>query len=132
MKQHRPTPRALAAPVLALALLATSSGAMAEIIDVAWSASGQYERTVGVAAGNLVEVCDKLPAGTKVGWKFEASSALDFDIHYHVGKEVTFPIKLSAVSRAQDTLDTRIEQVYCWTWRNKSSAAATVTVSLQR
>ena len=132
MKQHLPTTRALAAPALALALSAASSGAMAEIIDVVWTAGGRYERTAPVAAGKFIEVCDKLPAGLKVRWKFEASAPLDFNIHYHVGKEVVFPSKLSALVTAQDTLDAKIEQDYCWTWRNKSAMAATVTVRLQR
>lgn len=132
MKQHPTTPRALAAPMLALALSAASGGAMAEIIDVAWNASGRYERTASVAAGKFIEVCDKLPAGLKVQWTFEASAPLDFNIHYHVGKEVVFPARLSAVATAKDTLDAQIEQDYCWTWRNKGALPATVTVSLQR
>ena len=63
---------------------------------------------------------------------FDAGLPLDFNVHCHVDKAVAFPVKLSAVSNAGDTLDTRIEQDYCWMWSNKSAAPATFTVRLQR
>jgi len=85
-----------------------------------------------IAAGKFVEVCGKLPAGLKVRWNFEAGAPLDFNVHFHVGKDVVFPSKLGAVATARDTLDTKIEQDYCWMWSNKSAAPATLTVNLQR
>jgi hypothetical protein len=39
---------------------------------------------------------------------------------------------MAAVSTAQDTLDAKSEQHYCWKWSNKSAAPATVMVELQR
>ncbi len=136
MKQYQTTTRAIAAPASALALaftlFAASSGAMAEVVDVRWDSGGRYTQTVSVAAGKFIEVCDKLTAGARVRWSFESSITLDFNIHYHVGKEVVFPSKLSAVATAQDTLHASIEQDYCWTWRNKPAMAATITLSLQR
>jgi len=45
-------------------------------------------------------------------------------VHYHVGKEAVFPFKLSGVAKASDTLDTKIEQDYCWMWSNKSARHA--------
>ena len=119
--------------VLALvALVALASSAQAEVIDVVWTAGGRFERSVSVAPGKFAEVCGKVPAGAKVRWDFEASAPLDFNVHYHVGKEVVFPSKLVAVSTAKDTLDAKIEQDYCWMWSNKSAAPATVMVKLQR
>ena len=117
---------------LALALVAVASSAQADVIKVVWSASGRFERSVNVAPGKFAEVCDKLPAGAKVGWDFEASAPLDFNVHYHAGKDAVFPSKLVAVSTAKDTLDAKIEQDYCWMWSNKTAAPATITVKLQR
>ena len=117
---------------LVLALVAVASSAQADVIKVVWSASGRFERSVNVAPGKFAEVCDKLPAGAQVGWDFEASAPLDFNVHYHVGKDVVFPSKLVAVSTAKDTLDAKIEQDYCWMWSNKTAAPATITVKLQR
>ena len=117
---------------LALALVAVASSAQADVIKVVWIASGRFERSVNVAPGKFAEVCDKLPAGAKVSWDFEASAPLDFNVHYHVGKDAVFPSKLVAVSTAKDTLDAKIEQDYCWMWSNKTAAPATITVKLQR
>jgi hypothetical protein len=57
---------------------------------------------------------------------------LDFNVHYHMGKEVVFPSKLAAVASASDTLDAKIEQDYCWMWSNKSTRPATLLVKLRR
>jgi hypothetical protein len=126
---HRSRPRAAA---LALGFALTATGTAAEIVDIRWDASGRFERSLGVAPGKFAEVCGKLPAGLKVGWAFEATAPLDFNLHYHVGKEVVYPAKLGAVAMAKDSLSTKIDQDYCWMWSNKSSAPATVRVTLQR
>ena len=95
-------------------------------------ANGRVERSVNVAPGKFAEVCGTLPAGLKVRWDFDAGLPLDFNVHYHVGKEVVFPSKLTAVAAAKDVLDTKIDQDCCWMWSNKSASAATITVKLQR
>lgn len=123
---HRP------ARAVALALAAIATSATADIVDIAWDTGGRFERTLSVAPGKFAELCGKLPAGLMVRWEFEASVPLDFNVHYHVGKEVVFPSKLAAVATAKDTLDTKIEQDYCWMWSNKSAAPATTEIKLQR
>ena len=50
----------------------------------------------------IVERCDKLPAGPKERWDFEAGAALDFNLRYAVAKEAVFPSKRSAVAKASD------------------------------
>ncbi len=116
----------------AFALALVSTGALATMVDIAWDPSGRFERTVNVEPGKFAEVCGKLPAGLMVAWSFEASMPLDFNVHYHVGKDVVFPAKLVSVRTAKDTLDAKIEQDYCWMWSNKSVAPTTVMVRLQR
>lgn len=113
-------------------VLAAAPAARAEILTIKWSGEGRFMHKTTVAPGKFVELCDKLPAGMKVRWDFEAHLALDFNVHYHVGKDVVFPFKLSAVSSARDTLDAKIEQDYCWMWSNKSAAPAALSVNLQR
>ena len=116
--------------VMTLAAMAPST--LADIVDIAWDTDGRFERSVSVAPGKFAEICGKLPAGLKVGWNFEASAPLDFNVPYHVGKEVVFPSKLAAVVTAKDTLATQIDQDYCWMWSNKTAMSATIKVKLQR
>ena len=116
----------------AVALALASTGTLADIVDIAWDPSGRFERSVIVAPGKFTEVCGKLPAGLIVAWNFEATVPLDFNVHHHVGKEVLFPAKLTAVATARDTLTTKIDQDYCWMWTNKGAAPASVQVTLKR
>ena len=117
---------------IAMVLLTALPAARADGVDIQWSGDGRFAHQSTVAAGKVAEVCSKLPAGTSVRWAFEASTPLDFNVHYHVGKDVVFPSKLAAVATAKDTLQTSIAQDYCWMWSNKSTAPATLTLNLQR
>ena len=121
-----------ASVALALALTAMAPRALADIVDIVWDADGRFERSMSVASGKSAELCGKLPANLKVGWNFQASAPLDFNVHHHVGKEVVFSSKLFAVATAKDTLDAKIDQDYCWMWSNKTAAAALIMVKLQR
>jgi hypothetical protein len=40
--------------------------------------------------------------------------------------------RLSAVAKARNTLNARIEQDYCWMWSNKSTEPASLAVTLKR
>lgn len=122
----------LPARALAFALSIFANGAVADIVEIAWDANGRFERTLEVAPGKFAEACGKLAAGVKVQWHFAASTPLDFNVHYHLGKDVVYPSKLSAVPAARDTLITKSEEDYCWMWTNQSAAAATVKFILQR
>ena len=113
-------------------LLMAVGGARADVVDIRWSTDGSFTHKGKIAAGKFVEVCGKLPSGVKVRWDFEAGTPVDFNVHYHVGKEVVFPSKQSAVSRGNDTLDAKVEQDYCWMWTNKSAAPTPLVVHLQR
>ncbi len=115
-----------------LALAAALPAARADVIDIKWSADGSFAHQSTVAPGKFAEVCGKLPAGIGVRWDFEASAPMDFNIHYHAGKEVVFPSKLGAVAAASDTLQTSLAQDYCWMWSNKLAKPATLSVKLQR
>ena len=39
---------------------------------------------------------------------------MDFNVHYHEGKDVRFPAKRAQVSKADGTLDVSVDQDYCW------------------
>ena len=86
---------------IAMVLLTALPAARADVVDIKWSGDGRFARQSTAAAGKFADVCGKLPAGTSVRWDFEASTPLDFNVHYHVGKEVVFPSKLAAVASAR-------------------------------
>lgn len=117
---------------LLMLMFAAAPATHAEVVEIQWSGDGRFAHSGAVAAGKFLELCGKLPAGLKVSWEFEASAPMDFNVHYHVDKDVIFPAKLSAVAMARDMLTTQIPQDYCWMWTNPSAAAARLSVKLQR
>lgn len=106
--------------------------AQAEWVDIVWSSDGSFTQRKIIAAGKFVEVCGKLPADQKLAWSFETTAPIDFNIHYHQGYDVVYPTKRSQVARGQDTLQTKVEQDYCWMWTNKTSGAVTLKASFRR
>lgn len=125
----RPTP----ALALLCALACPLSDALAAgLVEIEWTAQGQFAKELTVPAGKFAEACGKLAAGTQVGWSFEAGAPMDFNIHFHEGKEVRFPAKASATAQSAGTLDAKVEQDYCWMWTNKSPADATLKLQLSR
>ena len=118
--------------LFAWTLLAVSEAATAQLVPVEWDATGQFSKELQVQAGKAVEVCEKLPKGMTVSWSFDAATPMDFNIHYHEGKEVRFPEKKPSVSNESGTLVVKLEQDYCWMWSNKSSAGTKLTVTLKR
>ena len=115
-----------------LVALLPARAASAEIVDIRWSGEGRFVHQTRVAPGEFVELCGKLPAGLKVRWKFASDTRLDFNVHYHVGEKVVYPFKMSAVASARETLETKLEQDYCWMWTNKGTGAASLSVRLAR
>jgi hypothetical protein len=106
----------------AAVLLTLAQAAAAELVPVQWDAAGQFSKELPIQPGKFVEVCEKLAEGAKVDWSFEAAGPLDFNVHYHEGKEVRFPAKKTQVAQDQGTLEATLKRTYCWMWSNKSAA----------
>lgn len=119
---------------LALATVSLCGGALAasHIVDIAWAADSRFAHKAAIAAGKFVEACGTLSAGERVRWSFTAGAPVDFNIHYHVGKEAVFPVKQTQVSNGGDTLNVTVAQDYCWMWTNKGSTPVSLTVQLAR
>lgn len=113
-----------------MAAVAVSELALAELVPVKWDAGGKFQHETAIAAGKFVEICEKLPRGAKVQWRFEAQSPVDFNVHFHEGKEVRFPAKHDQVTMAEGTLDATLAHDYCWMWTNKGAAPSKLKVQL--
>jgi len=105
--------------------------ASAHIVDIQWDASGRSVHKAVIQAGKFVEVCGALKPGQKITWSFQGSAPMNFNIHYHLGKQTVYPAKLNDVKAAAQTLQVQAEQVHCWMWSNKTAAAASLELGLQ-
>lgn len=123
--------RAVLVRALAVASALLPVAGTADVIDIAWTA-GRFERTMTVPAGNFAEACGRLAKGDRVAWRFEAGQPLDFNIHYHLGKDVVYPVRQEGVANAQGTLVVPLDQDYCWMWSNRAGVDVRATVALSR
>lgn len=122
-----------AAGMLAGVLLLMGAGvARAEVIELQWQDSGRFERSLTIAPGKFAEICGPLEAGQAVQWTFEADRVLNFNVHYHVDKDVRYPAKKENVKRLQGDLSVDSRQDYCWMWSNKTTASTKLSVTLTR
>jgi hypothetical protein len=113
-------------------LISAPATVRAELVNMAWADSGTFTYQTRIAAGKFVEVCGPLPAGLNVAWQFQTSVPVDFNIHYHQGKEVLFPAKMASVDKASDTLRVEVKQEYCWMWSNKTAATVELKAGFRR
>lgn len=117
---------------VAMATCCGAAFAAAHIVDIAWSPDGRFAYRAPIAAGKFVELCGKLAVGDTIRWSFSAAQPVDFNIHYHVGKEAVFPTKMAQVRMGGDRLQVTVAQEYCWMWTNKGSAPVSLDVELLR
>lgn len=122
------------APVSLLAGIAMWLGAgvvRAEVIDLQWQ-EGRFERSLTIAPGKFAEICGSLDVGQTVNWAFESDRTVNFNVHYHVDKDVRYPAKKDQVKRLKGDLAVDAKQDYCWMWSNKTKTAAKLYVTLTR
>lgn len=103
--------------------------ARAEIVELKFDAGGRFERQLVLKPRGFVEVCGALAAGQAVHWSFQADAALDFNIHYHQGKDVHYPAKMAATREGKGELHAERAQDYCWMWSAPGTATLRVVLS---
>jgi hypothetical protein len=74
----------------------------------------------------IAEECLKMSAGQSIAYAFEATAPVDFNIHYHRGKDVFYPVKDDGVGRAEARFTAPEADEYCLMWTNKSLQMVTV------
>jgi hypothetical protein len=115
----------------ALVLLVTTP-LKADVVDVVWSATGEFAHKVDIAPRKFAELCVALRKGEAVQWSFEAAAPLDFNVHFHVGRDVSYPIKHNAIAQAEGVLVAAQAQNYCWMWTNQAEQSAQLSVKLRK
>ena len=88
--------------LMVLSMLIASSAAYAE---------QNLAKTLAPGEGH--EECFPMKAGQRLSYSFEAEAALDFNVHYHVGEGITYPVQKSGTRREQGELQVNVPQDYC-------------------
>ena len=87
-------------------------------------AAGEQTQTFSatVESGRVHEECMKLDKGERRRYDWKADAKVDFNIHYHEGKEVFYPVKRNATAKGKGTFRAKVAQEYCWMWSSKTPA----------
>lgn len=118
--------------IAAAAFLSLAGSANASVVEVTWTEANDFRHVAKLEAGGFAEVCGELAAEERVSWAFEADIELDFNIHYHEGDAVTYPVKSPQVRSLADELTAPVDQTYCWMWTNRLDTPAMLKVVLSR
>jgi hypothetical protein len=118
-----------------LALLAAFN-ARASIIDLVWRSDLSFSHDAKLEPNQFLEICGPIKSADetkeKVAWQFSANDALEFNIHYHVAKDVIYPTKADAVRTMSADFIATINQEYRWMWQNKTNQSVSLSVVLKR
>lgn len=98
----------------------------------AFGAQGEGAYSLKLSGKAFDERCLKLAAGEAVHYRFSASAPVDFNIHYHRGKDVFYPVKHSGVREAKGTFRADAGDDYCLMWEHAGAGTATVEGTLER
>jgi hypothetical protein len=121
--------------LIAALLSCAASQALANIVDIKWvpkDGASTYENTLKVPASKAVELCGDLKLKDTVAWRFAADAPLDFNVHYHLGKDATFVTLQRGERSADGTFTVAVEEAYCWMWTNRERKDVNVKVMLKR
>ena len=100
------------------------------LVELTRDQARDFARELVVAPGKFKEVCVPLKAADRVQWRFSSSAETAFNVHYHVGNQVTYPEKRDAVSEANGVLAADRDEHYCWMWK-AGERQSTVSIVLK-
>ena len=118
-------------PLAAAALLAFALPVRAQEVPIRWDAAGRFEHALTVPPGGVAELCSKLRRGAAVDWRFGADAPLDFNVHYHVGREAVYPVRMAGAGSGSEKFVAPKDQTYCWMWQNTLAHPAALKAVLQ-
>jgi hypothetical protein len=84
-----------------------------------------------LAPGKVAEECLKMEAGSTIKYSFRAAAPLAFNIHFHRGEDVTYPVQIKSVQSKTSRFVATEAQEYCWMWTNRSKQPVTLKGELQ-
>lgn len=97
---------------------------------IASEGPGPYSLTLKGKAFD--ERCLKLAAGETIHYRFKATAPVDFNIHFHRGSEIVYPVKQAGMREADAAFRAPAAEDYCLMWEHAGPGAASVEGMLER
>lgn len=82
--------------------------------------------------GAFDELCVHLGAGESVRYAFDADARLDFNIHWHRGNDVLYPVKRDGVARLGGRFTADASQIYCLMWTHRGRTDVSLRARVDR
>ena len=79
--------------------------------------------TVTLEPQKMHEECVKMEAGQKRRYNWRSSAPVDFNIHYHRGTDVFYPVKRDGMRGDGGTFVAKSSADYCWMWTARDRSA---------
>lgn len=90
----------------------------AAILSCSSNAHASENMSLNLRPGEVHESCHDLATGKKLGYQYTGSSVTLFNIHYHKGKNIVYPVPDELAFRKNSSLITDSTQNYCLMWTN--------------
>jgi len=91
------------------------------VLNAQFVAAKTIKKTLQIRPGKIQESCVTLKASQSISYSFTSNAPLDFNIHYHQGKQVVYPVKLNGKKSHKANFKANLGQDYCLMWSNKTS-----------
>jgi hypothetical protein len=99
---------------------------------VATAAEGFGEFTRSIGARKFDEQCFRLRAGEAARWMFDTTGAVEFNLHWHKGSDVHYPVRRSRVRRDAGRFVAPHADDYCLMWENKGEQPVELRGAVRR
>ena len=78
--------------------------------------AGSTKVSVTLEPGKVHEACMKLESGERRRYEWKSSAGVDFNVHYHSGNDVAYPVKKDAARSWRAGFVAKTTEDYCWMW----------------
>jgi hypothetical protein len=75
--------------------------------------------------GAMHEECLTLAKGRTVDYEWATTLPVDFNIHFHHGDEVSYPVKADNATLGKSRFSSGAKEDYCWMWTAKAATRLT-------
>ena len=84
-------------------------------------ATGTLTVDVALPAKKVHEECARMEPGESRRWHWKSNAPVDFNIHYHRGEEVFYPVKRDGMRGDGGTFTAKTGEDYCWMWTARNA-----------
>lgn len=85
-----------------------------------------------IESGKSYEACMWLSPGDKLYYEFTSSANLRFNIHYHEGKTVYYPVQVKLTSLEKAVFEPESRKEYCLMWKNPENQGVELKLHYQK